>query len=341
VAGRYGGVYASHMRDEGPAIKDAIEEALAVGREGHMPVQISHFKIDTKSIWGSSSKTLAQVEQARRDGLEVTVDQYPYRASSTGLRANLLPSWVQSDGWDKMKERLTDPATRKKIVQEMSALLKKKGRKNLDYAVVARCRFDQSLEGKNISQINREKGRKTKLEQELETVMDLELQGNGQGIQMVYFSMSDDDVERIMRAPFTAVASDAGVIKFGTGMPHPRGYGSNSRSLAVYVREKKVLTLEDAIRRMTSLPAQTFRLHNRGWLREGYAADVVVFDPEKVADMATFEKPHQYAVGFVAVLVNGEPVVLEGQHTGARPGKVLLGPGTKSNQIGSVAGGGN
>jgi len=144
-----------------------------------------------------------------------------------------------------------------------------------------------------------------------------------------------------MRAPFTAVASDAGVIKFGTGMPHPRGYGSNSRSLAVYVREKKVLTLEDAIRRMTSLPAQTFRLHNRGWLREGYAADVVVFDPEKVADMATFEKPHQYAVGFVAVLVNGEPVVLEGQHTGARPGKVLLGPGTKSNQIGSVAGGGN
>jgi len=251
---------------------------------------------------------------------------------------------VQSDGWEKMKERLTDPATRKKIVQEMSAMLKKKGRKNLDYAVVARCRFDPSLEGKNISQINREKGRKAKPEVELETVMDLELEGNGQGIQMVYFSMSDEDVERIMRAPFTAVASDAGVIKFGTGMPHPRGYGSNSRSLAVYVREKKVLSLEDAIRRMTSLPAQTFRLRNRGWLREGYAADLVVFDPDKVKDMATFEKPHQYAEGFMAVLVNGEPVVLEGQHTGARPGKVLLGPGAlgpgKSNQIGSGTGAG-
>jgi N-acyl-D-amino-acid deacylase len=216
----------------------------------------------------------------------------------------------------------------------MSALLKKKGRKSLDYAHVARCRFDPSLEGKTIAEINRLKGRKPKLEQELETVMDLQLQAGGR-IQMVYDSMGDEDVERIMRAPFTAVASDAGVIEYGTGMPHPRGYGTNSRSLARYVREKKVLGLEDAIRRMTSLPAQTFRLHGRGWIREGFAADLVVFDPDTVKDMATFEKPHQYAEGFYAVLVNGEPVVWEGKPTPARPGKILLGPGAKGGTEGN------
>jgi N-acyl-D-amino-acid deacylase len=326
VAGRYGGVYASHMRDEGAQIAAAIEEALRVGREGKMPVQLSHFKIDTKRIWGSSTKSLGLVEKARREGLEVTVDQYPYRGSSTGL-GMLIPSWAQADGWEKIKARYSDPATRRKIEKEMVESIRRKGFKRLDYAVVARCWFDPKLEGKSIAQINREMGRKARLEQEVKTVLDLELKTGGRRIQMVYFSMGDEDVERIMRAPFTAVASDAGVVQFGQGVPHPRAYGTNSRSLARYVREKGVITLEDAIRKMTSLPAQTFRMRGRGLLREGYWADVVVFDPAKVTDMATFEKPHQYAAGFDYVLVNGQAVVAEGKHTGAKPGQVVYGPG--------------
>jgi len=328
VAGGYGGVYASHMRDEGDKVLEAIEEALRVGREGRMPVELSHFKIDTRRLWGSSTQSLGLVEKARREGLEVTVDQYPYRASSTGL-SMLVPSWALADGWDKIRARYQDPPTRKKIVSEMLEELRRKGRKHLDYAVVARCRFDPSLEGKNIAEITRLRGRKGKLEEEVETVLDLELESAGQRIQMVYFSMSDDDVERIMRAPFTMVASDAGVVELGAGVPHPRAYGTNARSLAEYVRKRGVLRLEDAVRRMTSLPAQTFRLGGRGLVREGYWADLVVFDPEKIEDRATFEKPHQYAEGFQAVLVNGEPVVLDGAHTGAKPGRILYGPARK------------
>lgn len=331
VAGKYGGIYASHMRDEGPHITEAIEEALNVGRAGKMPVELSHFKIDTKALWGSSTATLAQVEKARREGLEVTVDQYPYTASSTGLGANLIPSWARADGWAKVEARYRDPETRQKIVREMSATLRSKGRDHLDYAIVARCAFDPSLEGRNISEINLQRGRKNRLEDEIETVLDLELQAKGITIQTVYFSMGDEDVNRIMRNPFTMVASDGGIVEFGTGVPHPRSYGTFTRSLGVYVREKQVLTLEDAIRKMTSLPAQTFRLKDRGTLKEGYFADIVIFDPARVRDMATFTKPHQYAQGISAVIVNGEVVMEGGKHTGARPGRVLRGPGFSSS----------
>jgi len=331
VAGKYGGIYASHIRDEGPHITEAIEEALNVGRAGKMPVELSHFKIDTKALWGSSTATLAQVEKARREGLEVTIDQYPYTASSTGLGANLIPSWARADGWAKVEARYRDPETRQKIVREMSATLRSKGRDHLDYAIVARCAFDPSLEGRNISEINLQRGRKNRLEDEIETVLDLELQAKGTTIQTVYFSMGDEDVNRIMRNPFTMVASDGGIVEFGTGVPHPRSYGTFTRSLGVYVREKQVLTLEDAIRKMTSLPAQTFRLKDRGTLKEGYFADIVIFDPARVRDMATFTKPHQYAQGISAVIVNGEVVMEGGKHSGARPGRVLRGPGFSSS----------
>ncbi len=325
VAGEMGGVYASHMRDEGAHIAEAIEEALNVGRAGKMPVELSHFKIDNKRLWGSSTSTLAQVEKARQEGLEVTVDQYPYRASSTGL-GMLIPSWAQADGWEKVEARYRDPATRKKIVAEMLEIQKDKGRKHLDYAIVARAKFDASLEGKTIAEINKLKGRKDRLQDEVETVLDLELQTKGDGrIQMVYFSMGDEDVERIMRNPFTMVASDASIVEFGTGMPHPRAYGTFTRSLGEYVREKRVLGLEDAVRKMTSLPAQTFRLEGRGLLREGYWGDVVVFDPAKVKDMSTFGQPHQYAVGLSLVAVNGVVVMESGRHTGEEPGQVLYG----------------
>ena len=334
VASRQGGVYASHIRDEGNDNKGglfpALREAIQVGEEAQIRVEISHFKTAGKPNWGLSGKTLQLVEEARRHGIEVTVDQYPYRASSTGLSA-IMPAWALADGSAKVRARLTDPATRKKIAAEMERTIRKQnGRKHLDYAVVAGARFDTALEGKNITEITRLRKIKANLKNEIETALDLYLESMkaGEGrLQMIYFEMADGDVERIMRAPFTMVGSDGGVRQLNVGLPHPRSYGTNARVLAEYVRNKRVIGLEDAIRKMTSLPAQTFRLRDRGLLREGYWADIVIFDPDKVSDKATFQKPHQYSEGFGYVLVNGEPVVAEGRHTQARPGRILYGPG--------------
>jgi len=324
AAAKYNGVYASHIRNEGTEVFGAISEAITIGREAGMPVEISHFKVANKKIWGDSDKTIALVEKARREGLDVTVDQYPYTASSTNLGV-LLPSWALAGGQDEINKRLADAATRKKIASEMKEQLKRRnGRKNYDYAFVSSCRWDESLNGKNISQINKERGRKGKLEAEIETVMEMMEKG---GCSMVYHSMSEEDVVRIMQFPYSMVASDAGILEFGAGVPHPRGYGTNARVLGRYVREKGALRLEEAIRKMTSLPAQRFRLVERGLVRPGMWADLVVFDAEKVGDMATFEKPHAFSAGFQYVLVNGVVTIEEGKHSGARAGQVLLGPG--------------
>lgn len=333
AAARHNGVYASHIRNEGTGVFDAIAEAIHIGREAGMPVEISHFKVSNKKIWGQSTRTIALVEKARAEGLDVTVDQYPYTASSTNL-GTMLPSWALAGGQEKIRERLADPATRKKIASEMKENFRRRnGRKRLDYAYAASCRWDESLNGKNITQINKEKGRKGKLEQEIQTVLDMMDKG---GCQMVYHSMNEEDVVRIMQFPYSMVASDAGILEFGRGVPHPRGYGTNARVLARYVREKNTIRLEEAIRKMTSLPAQRFRLTERGLLRPGMWADVVVFDVTKVTDTATFEKPHAYADGFRYVLVNGVPTVEEGKHTGARAGQILLGPGA---MVSEAAGG--
>ena len=318
-ASRYGGVYASHMRDEGEHVFEAIEEAIRVGREGGMRVELSHFKIDNKRLWGSSAKSIALVEKARGDGVDVVVDQYPYDRSSTNLGIT-LPSWALADGAAKVKERLADPATRGKIAKEMQARLKKLGHKDYSYAVVASCSSDRSIEGKSISEINRLRGRKKKVKDEIQTILDIE--GNG-GAQMVYHSMGEKDVDRIMRYTNTGIASDGGVRVFGAGVPHPRSYGTNARVLAEYVRVRNILTLEDAIRKMTSLPARTFGFRDRGQVREGYWADLVLFDPARVQDKATFLKPHQFTEGFDWVLVNGQPVVEEGKLTGARAGQIV------------------
>jgi N-acyl-D-amino-acid deacylase len=318
-AAKYGGVYSSHMRDEGEHVFEAIEEALRVGREGGMRVELSHFKIDNKRLWGSSSKSISLVEKARREGVDVVVDQYPYDRSSTNLGIT-LPSWALADGSAKIAERLADPPTRAKIGREMEASLKKLGHKDYSYAVVAACASDHSVEGKSISEINRLRGRKKKVRDEIQTILDIEAKG---GAQMVYHSMGEKDVDRIMRYTNTGIASDGGVREFGVGVPHPRSYGTNARVLAEYVRRRNVLTLEDAIRKMTSLPARTFGFRDRGQVREGYFADLVLFDPERVQDKATFVKPHQFTEGFDLVLVNGQPVVEEGKLTGARPGQIV------------------
>ncbi len=334
AAAKYNGVYASHMRNEGEKVFEAIDEAISIGREAGMPVEISHFKVSNKKLWNQSARTIAMVEKARADGIDVTVDQYPYTASSTNL-GTMLPSWALADGTEAVKKRLTDPGTRKKIAAEMKeSITKRTHRKHLDYAVVASCRWDNSLEGKNILKITREKGKKGKLEEEIQTVLDMMEKG---GAQMVYHSMDERDVERILRYPYSMVASDGGVQEFGRGVPHPRSYGTNARVLGRYIRDKKVVRLEEAIRKMTSLPAQRFRLTERGLIRPGMWADIVVFDEKTVADTATFEKPHAYAAGFQYVLVNGEVVIEGGNHTGAHAGQILLGPGAQ--QAAQSAGG--
>ncbi|MBC7572030.1 MAG: D-aminoacylase [Spirosoma sp.] len=327
-AAKYGGVYASHIRNEGADVKIAVAEAIQIGRLAGIPVEISHFKVASKPIWGSSTETVALVEAARQEGIDVTVDQYPYTASSTSLES-IVPSWALADGDSAVLLRLTNPTSRAKIKGEMLMSLKKNLRKNYEYAVVSMYRPDTTYNGMSIAAINQKLGRKANADTEVETIFDLMTRAELKRIQMVYHTMSEEDVATILRYPNTMIASDASVAQFGSAMPHPRAYGTNARVLGRYVREKRVIPLEEAIRRMTSLPAQRFRLTGRGLLQPGYAADIVIFNENTVGDAATYEAPHAYSTGFSHVLVNGTPVITNGKQTNVRPGKVLLGSGAK------------
>ena len=320
-ASKFNGTYTSHIRSESQHVFEAINEALLVGREAKMAVQISHFKIG-RPFWGQSDKTLALVEKAREEGFDVTIDQYPYTASSTSLNS-IIPSWALENGNDSIKYRINNPVIHKKIVDEMIANMEERQRNNFEYAVVSNFENDTSYNGKSISQINLLQGRQATIADEIETILNLTMNG---GASMVFHSMDEADVVTIMKYPYTMIASDSGIRLYGSGVPHPRGYGSNARVLARYVREQKVIGLEDAIRRMTSLPAQKFGFKNRGLLREGMAADIIIFDPETVTDHSTYEKPHAYTSGIDYVFVNGKITLNQGRHTGIRNGKVLYGP---------------
>lgn len=320
AAASLGGVYASHIRDEGDRVTDAVSEAIRIGREAGIPVEISHFKVTYRNNWGRSTETLALVEQARQQGLDVNIDQYPYVASSTTLDTT-LPTWAFAGGRDSLKTRLANPTLRARIKKEMLADLKRKKLKDYSFAQVARYAPDTTLNGKNIAQINQLRSRRHKPAEEAETILEMVAATNR--TQMVYFSMDEQDLVRILQYPHNMIASDAGIAVFGSGMPHPRAYGTNSRVLGRYVREQNVLRLEEAIRRMTSLPAQKFNLQNRGLLFAGFAADVVVFDPATVTDAATYDAPHAYSKGFRYVIINGQVVVNDGQHTGIRSGQVV------------------
>jgi N-acyl-D-amino-acid deacylase len=322
-AAKYKGVYASHIRNEENSAVDAVNEAINIGKEANIPVQISHFKIGGKTNWGKSDITLGLVKQAREEGWDVTIDQYPYTASSTNLGIR-LPDWAFAGGNDSLKIRLNNPTIRAQIKKEMLAQLASYKFPNYSYAVVANYPSDTSLNGKNISEINKLMGRKAKAKYEAETIMDMVEKG---GAQMVYNSMNEVDVINIMKYPFSMFGADAGVPVPGRGMPHPRGYGTNARVLGKYVRDEKVITMEDAIRRMSSLAAQKFGLSDRGLLLPNYAADIVIFSEAEVNDKATFQKPHAYSTGFKYVLVNGELVVENEKHLGTRSGKALYGQG--------------
>jgi N-acyl-D-amino-acid deacylase len=347
VAAAHGGIYASHMRNEAGNIVDAIDEALRVGREARCRVQISHFKLpaDIAKKLGGSDVTLGKIVAAREAGLEVWMDQYPYTASSTSI-STMLPDWLLENGADEAKKLLADEPGLARVLASMKDNYEiKRPRKSLAYAVISSCKAHPNYVGRNVQEIaqvmklKRERGGDVELlsanpeklppvsmEEQYRAVIDIYLSG---GAGCVFHSMAEPEVENILRHPLVSVASDSGIREFGSGQPHPRGYGTNARVLGVYVRERKVITLEDAIRKMTSQPATAFRMRDRGLLREGFAADVVVFDPAAVIDKATFEQPHAYAEGFRYVIVSGKVVLNPEGMTEARPGVPILGPGVE------------
>ena len=328
-----GGLYASHMRNEDITIIPAIEEALRIGREAGCPVEISHFKIARDSLEGGIDIPLKMVNDARKEGIEVWLDQYPYTASRTGISL-LLPDWIFEDGDDKAREILSAPDQIKKVISDMIAYHHdKRHRNDFSFAYIAACKSKPEYEGKNIKEItrilkSRKMGREVELSfismaDECRTITDIYLEG---GASCVYHVMDEEDVVKIMKSPLVSVCSDSGVRKLGEGKPHPRGYGSRARVLGKYVREMNVLTLEEAVRKMTSLPASAFKFKDRGLIHENYWADITIFNPDTVIDKATFENAHQYSEGIEYVMVNGELVVDNGEITNNLPGKPIYGP---------------
>ncbi|MEY5045911.1 MAG: hypothetical protein RL713_1136 [Bacteroidota bacterium] len=318
VAAAKGGVYATHMRYEGTKVNEAIDEALTIGREANIPVQISHFKVTGKNNWGRSSETLSMVEEARKNGFDVTIDQYPYTASSTNLAVR-LPDWALEGGLDSLRVKMKNPEMRKKILDGMKASQKRDRQKDYSYAVVASFGPDTTYNGKSISEINLMLGRKKNVTNEANLILDMLAKSNA---QMIYHTMSENDLVHFMKYPFNMPAADAGVSN-GKGMPHPRGYGTNARVLAKYVREQKVIGLEEALRRMTSLPATKFNLRDRGLLMPGKFADIVILDENSIQDLSVYDQPHQFSKGIYYVLVNGQLVVENEKHNGNRTGVAL------------------
>ena len=323
VVGRMGGIHISHMREEAAHVLDSVRETIRIGEEGGLPTQITHHKVIGQGNWGQSVESLKLVEEARARGVDVTIDQYPYTASSTGI-ASLFPQWALEGGQNALRERLAAPAERARIKATIIENLRfDRGAGDPRNVVIVNCPFDRGLAGKNLADLTRARGAEPAFENAAETAIELETKG---GCSAVYHAISEDDVVRIMRSPYTMIASDGEIPVFGQAAPHPRSYGTFARVLGVYVREKKVLTLEEAVRRMSGYPAQRLKLWDRGLLRPGMKADVVVFDPATIADRAEYDKPHQYSAGVRDVIVNGKFALRNGAVTSERPGRVLYGP---------------
>ena len=321
VAARFGGIYISHMRDEASRVVDSVKETIAIGERGGLPTQLTHHKIIGVGNWGKSAETLQLVDDARKRGVDATIDQYQYTASSTSIGSALLPAWSLEGGRDKVVARLKESGTRVDIKSEVvRSIQNERGGGDPKNIVLARCDWDESLAGKNLAEVTRMRGMEPSLANAAEAALWIVEQGNCAGI---FHAMAEEDLRRILRHPATMIASDGGIPVFGKASPHPRNYGTFARVLAVYVRELNTITLEDAIRKMSSFPAQRLGLTDRGLLRPGMKADVAVFDPARVRDRATFEKPHQYAEGVSTVIINGKIVLDNGSMQSARPGRVL------------------
>ncbi len=312
----YGGIYATHMRNEGNRLMESVKEALTIGEQAGIPVHISHHKATGEANWGKVRESLALIDAQRAAGQDITLDQYPYIASSTGLRS-IIPQWAHADGPEAMRQRLLDPDTGARIREEMQA-----SQRRWDAIVVSRCFLEENkqFEGKNLEEIGAMTGQAP-----LEAAISLLLAEDFR-TRMVRFSMCEEDVEYVMRHPLVMIGSDSGALTAGPGAqgkPHPRAYGTFPRVLGHYVRERQVLTLEEAIRKMTGLAAARFQLWDRGLLRPGCYADITIFDPETIRDEATFTDPHRYATGIHYVLVNGQLALEQGGQTEVLAGQVL------------------
>jgi len=315
VAAEFGGAYSSHIRDEGDytiGVIAAVEEVITIARDAKLPGVVTHIKALGPRVWGYGAAIVHRIDRAREQGIEVYADQYPYDASQTGLSAALLPRWAQAGGSDSLTRRFADPATLTRIRAEVVVNLDRRGGAD-------RMRFGGAgaNAGKTLAAVATERRMDP-----VDAAIDIIRSGGGESI--ISFNMHDDDIRTLMKQPWTMTASDGDLPRMGVGFPHPRAYGTFSRKLAKYVREENVIDLAQAIRSMTSLPATVFRMKDRGVLREGAIADVVVFDFDRVADRSTYDKPHQLSEGMVHVLVNGVLAVQRGQRTPALAGKVLV-----------------
>ncbi len=323
AAAEFGGFHVSHIRDEGPGLIDAVKETIRIGEEGGLPTQVTHHKVGGKANIGKSVETLRLVEAARARGVDVTIDQYAYTASQTSLGAALFPQWAFAGGNNSLLERLDAPEQRTRIKTEIvRRILNERGGGDPRNIVFARCSFDKSLQGKSLAEATRGSGKEPNVENAAEMAMEIQKKG---GCSAIFHWINEEDIERILKYPFTMIASD-GSIESG----HPRSFGAFARVLGRYVREKRTLTFEDAIRKMSGFPAQRLRLYERGLIRPGMKADLVILDPATIADNATFEKPFELASGVRDVLVNGRPALRNGTITTERPGRVLYGPGFRS-----------
>jgi N-acyl-D-amino-acid deacylase len=315
----YDGIYASHMRNESGKIITSIEELLRIAREAQVRAQVSHIKLSGESAWGRTREVLDLLDRARAEGVNVAHDQYAYTASSTRLR-QLIPGEAFDGGRKAFLALLENPKRKAELVAKMKKNILGRGRMDYAYAVVASFRGDETLNGLNIVEAAKKLRGSDSLEAQIEVILEIERRGGGAG---VFHGMNEEDLRQFMQHPLTMIASDSGVREFGQDVPHPRGYGNNARVLGRYVRELEVLTLEEAVRKMTSLPAAHFQFAGRGELKVGAWADVAIFDAGEVTDPSSYKDPHHYAVGFRHVLVNGVPVIRDGEHTGAKPGKAL------------------
>jgi N-acyl-D-amino-acid deacylase len=334
VAAKYQGKYISHMRSEGNRLIEAVQELIRISREAGIPAEIYHLKAAGQSNWPKMDQVIRLVEQARREGLKITADMYTYPAGSTGLDA-AIPPWAEDGGYEALFKRLQDTAERKKIAQDTRTPTDKwenlylaAGSPERVLLVEFKSEKLKPYTGKSLAEVA-----KMRNEDPVETIMNLVLEDRSR-VGTVYFMMSEENIKKQIKLPWVSFGSDAGSMApegvFLKSSTHPRAYGNFSRLLGKYVREEKVISLEEAIHRLAGLPAANLGLDHRGLLKEGYFADVVVFDPKTIADRATFEKPHQYAVGMRHVFVNGRQVLKDGEHTGAKPGRALWGPGKKN-----------
>ncbi|MDZ4673116.1 MAG: D-aminoacylase [Gemmatimonadota bacterium] len=330
-AGLFGGMYISHMRSEGNRLEEAVDELLTIARQAGVRAQIYHLKAAGAANWPKMERVIAKIEAARAAGLEITADMYTYPAGATGLDA-AMPPWVQEGGLQDWIGRLRDPAIRRRLAVEMrtptdewESLLLLSGAPDRVLLVAFKQDSLKYLTGKSLAEVASLRGTSPE-----ETAMDLVIQ-DGSRVGTVYFLMSEENIKRQLALPWLMFDSDAGSMApegvFLKSNPHPRAYGNFARLLGKYVREEQVLPLEEAVRRLTSLPASTLRIKRRGLLAPGYFADLAIFDPATIIDHATFAEPHQYATGMVHVFVNGVQVLRDGEHTGATPGRVVRGPG--------------